>query len=58
MKSIMGRIADTRELYGRAIFLRASGWRGNKTVRRISGYHKCMPLADLKALAFKLEHGL
>ncbi len=58
MKSIMGRIADTRELYGRAIFLRASGWRGAKAAPRFTGYHKCMPLADLKALAFKLEHGL
>lgn len=55
MRSIFGRIAAMAETHNSARVLAASGWKGRKSKSRIVGYHRCLPLADLKALAYRLQ---
>lgn len=55
MKSIMGKVLDCRESWKWGRVLRASGWNPKKAPKRYTGYHKQMPKADLKALAFRLQ---
>ena len=55
MRSIFGRIVDMAGTHKTARVLAASGWKGRKSRSRIVGYHKQMPKADLKALAFRLQ---
>ena len=36
-----------------------SGWRGGyKRTGKQTGYHKCLPLADMKLLAWQVESGI
>lgn len=57
MKSVFGKIVDRGETERRCKVLPPTGWRGayRRTNTR-TGYHKCLPLADLKELAFRLQH--
>jgi hypothetical protein len=56
MRSIFGKIADLSAHYRTARVQRGAGWKGGyKRGSKITGYHRQMPLADLKALALKLQ---
>lgn len=55
MRSIFGRIVDMHETHKSARVLSATGWKGTKAKPRFVGYHKQMPKAELKALAFRLQ---
>lgn len=56
MKSIFGKVADLGETERRCKVLPATGWRGayHRTNVR-TGYHRQMPLTDLKLLADRLQ---
>lgn len=56
MKSIMGKVVDSRFTFRFARVLKPSGWRGGyKRTGVQTGYHKMMPLADRRELADRLQ---
>ena len=56
MKSIFGKVAALAGTERRAKVLPSTGWRGSYHRTNVrTGYHKQMPLADLKLLADRLQ---
>jgi hypothetical protein len=53
---MQGRLSEAGRVYGSLRHAKSTGWKGSYGPRRFTGYHKCLPLAELKALAAKLQH--
>lgn len=56
MKSIFGKVADRAETERRVKILPSTGWKGAYRRTNVrTGYHKLMPLADRRLLAYRLQ---
>jgi hypothetical protein len=55
LKSIMGKVVDCRESYRWARVLKPSGFGKVRPPKKYTGYHKMLPKAEMKALAFRLQ---
>ena len=56
MRSIFGKVLNLATYEKSARILKPTGWRGGyKRGSKITGYHRCMPLADRRALAVRLQ---
>lgn len=55
LKSIMGKIVDSRETYRRARVLKPSGFGKAIQPKRFTGYHRQMDRAEMVALTIKLQ---